>query len=136
MEMKGTHVLIAFVIALAVCVLAVYSTVPEYIHLEDTDKANYEAQIDACWNTYDNKQIEWQEFADDCNAYGTTIREDEKHICSLEKKEMTQRLSENNYELIEMNKEYQDIIKDLNKAIVDLNRTITDFNINDLNCWR
>lgn len=131
MEIKGIYVLIAFVIALAVCVFVVYDTVPEYIHLEDMERANYENQLATMEANHKAVLDDWLAYAQECDDYETTIRAEEEQECSLEKKEQVQRLSNSIYDAIEINDNWQDLYEDLNKSVHDLNNTIAD-----LNCWR
>ena len=129
--MSGTQVLIAFVIALVVVSLAIYATVPEFIHLEDGERTGFETQITNMETNHANVIAGWNDYADECNNYLETIRAEEEIECSLEKSEMVDRLSQNNYDLIEINDDWQDLVGDINESVHDLNNTIAD-----LNCWR
>ena len=108
-----------------------YFFAPQYIHLEESERNSLENQVNAQIDYCNAREAEWQEFADDCNSYQVTIREEEEAKCALEKAETADRMSEKNYELIQINAGWQDLYEDMNRSVVDLNNTIAD-----LNCWR
>ncbi len=129
MEFKSGHVLILFVLALTVCAVSIYVTVPEYINLEEGERIALE-------DRYNIREAEWLEFADDCNNYQKIIRAEEEEECGFEKSELVNRLSETNYELIKNNSEVVEQLVDINAVLFDLNRMVSDLNFSDLNCWR
>ncbi len=129
-KMEGKDFLIAAILLIGVF-LAGYLISPEYISLEDMERTGFETQIVDMQTNHTNIISGWNQYADECNNYQETIRAEEEIECSLEKSEMVDRLSQNNYDLIEINDDWQDLVEDINESVHDLNNTITD-----LNCWR
>lgn len=131
MEMKGSYVLIAFLVALVVCVVAIYATVPEVIHLEDSERKSFETQLQTKDDVYNAREAEWQALSEEWQDYDVSIRADEKNKCDLEKAKTAKRVAENNRELIRINDDWQELYEDTNSILHDVNDAIAD-----LNCWR
>ena len=122
---------IVVAIVLFVVFLAGYLVSPEYINLEDVERAGYEGQINTLIANHNAEIDGWNNFADDCNVQAKTIHDEERAQCVLDIAETADRMAEKNQELIEINDDWQNLFEDLNESVHDLNNTITD-----LNCWR
>jgi hypothetical protein len=128
--MNGKDFAIAAILLL-VAFCAGYFLAPEYINLQDVERAGYDAQI-ASLNTNHKAEIDgWLRFADDCNAYADTIHNQEEAACIVRVANTADRMAEKNQELIEINDDWQDLFGDMNKSMADLNNAIAD-----LNCGR
>jgi len=111
--------------------LAGYLISPEYINLEELERAGYEGQINTLTANHNAEIDGWLRFADDCNAYAETIHAEERAQCVLDIADTADRMAEKNQELIIINDDWQELFEDMNESVHDLNNTIAD-----LNCWR
>ena len=105
-----------------------YIMSPEYVSLEESQRDNYETQLEYKDTVIENTISDWEAYAEDVKEY-------EQDSCVIEKKELTDRLAVRNQELLQVNADWQNVITDLNTTVADFNRVLHDFN-SDVNCWR
>lgn len=127
--MKAIECLVTAILFICVFCAGVLVS-PEYISLEESERAGFEAQLQVKDNEYNALNQNWMVYQEECEDYQYTIRAEEEAECDLEKADTAERMAEKNRKLIEVNDGWQDLFEDLNKTIStglkDINTAIAD----------